>query len=388
MVKRVSLVVSGILIGACAGYFITFYIPRITIQQIITPLAQFKLSSPKKQVIGFLPYWLLDKASPDYSPYITTLTYFGLSVDNDGTILKLTNPQELQPGWSALKSGKVDPFLQNAKKHTITRSLLLDTGDSNTINILMADPVVHARNLIRDVKPLLKHYSFSDLNLDIEYTQEASSTARLHFTQFIQEVRRNLDPKITLTIEVSPVDVIKKQLIDIQSVGKIADYTVIMAYDYHSTDSSVTGPVAPLFGAGVTSEYDVATAVVKAVSVIPSQKIVLGIPLYGYEWETINNIPRSAIIPGTGLSASNRRAEQFLASCASCSATFDTSAQESFLIYKDQDTKTYHQLFYPDKQATLAKVTFSSSEQLGGIALWALGYEGKTLLNPLQAYKK
>jgi spore germination protein YaaH len=71
-------------------------------------------------------------------------------------------------------------------------------------------------------------------------------------------------------------------------MSKIADNIVLMAYDYHSTSSFVTGPVAPLSGAGIMSEYDVTAAVEKTLDLIPPQKLVLGIPLYGYEWETLD----------------------------------------------------------------------------------------------------
>lgn len=387
MHQKSIIIVSGIFIGLLLGYVIIFHSPVFQLSLKI-PLSQKNREQPKKQVIGFLPYWLLDKASSDYSKYISALSFFGLPIDADGTILKLATPQQLQPGWNALHSGKVDAFLQEAKKHNETLSLVLNSGDTNTINVLMENPILHADNTMSDVQPMMRQYGFSDLNLDIEYSGEASREARMHFTQFIQEVKKHLPPKTTLTIEISTVDVIRKQLIDVQTIGKIADHIVLMAYDYHSPDSYVTGPIAPLHGAGIISEYDVATAIERTKQLIPSEKIILGVPLYGYEWETIYNLPRSATIPGTGVLASNRRTEQFLDTCSSCSATFDTDAQEAYIIYKDQDTETYHQIFYPNKKAMDSEIAFANKEQLNGIALWALGYEGKTILSPLISYAK
>lgn len=388
MMQKILLILGGIFIGFGIGYSIIFYTPLLPLQQKMIPFSGKIPSLSKKQVIGFLPYWLVDKANTGYSKYITTLTYFGLAIDSDGTILKRSNPQELQPGWNALNSGKLYPFFQSSHKQNVSLSLLIDTGNIDVINSIIANPVPNARNLVQDVKPFIRRYGFSDLNLDIEYTQEASDSARLHFIQFVQEVKKELPPHTTLTIEISPLDVIKKQLIDLPSVGKIADNIVLMAYDYHSPDSYVTGAIAPLFGAGTLAEYDVATAVEKARQLIPSPKIILGIPLYGYEWETIGTIPHSAIIPDTGVLASNNRVEQLLDTCASCSAKYDTEAQEAYLVYKDASDQTYHQIFYPDKKTTSAKITFANQQQLGGIALWALGYEGNTLLTPLTMYKK
>ena len=161
-----------------------------------------------------------------------------------------------------------------------------------------------------------------------------------------------------------------------------------MGYDYHYTGSYVTGPVAPLYGAGSTAEFDIQTAIEKAQRIMPKEKIILGMPLYGYEWESINNSPRSGIIPGTGLIASNLRVEQLLASCATCSGGFDEEAQETYIVYKDEKTNTYHQIFYPDKKSSLAKISFAENNHTGGIALWALGYEGATILEGIADYNK
>ena len=153
-----------------------------------------------------------------------------------------------------------------------------------------------------------------------------------------------------------------------------------------TASSFVTGPVAPLSGAGVMSEYDVTAAVEKTLDQMPPQKLVLGIPLYGYEWETLTQIPRSAVIPNTGVAASNRRAEELLSSCSSCSATLDKEADEKYISYFDQNVGDYHTIFYPDMDSTKAKINLANKFQLGGLALWALGYEGNSILNPLASY--
>jgi len=62
-------------------------------------------------------------------------------------------------------------------------------------------------------------------------------------------------------------------------------------------------------------------------------------------------------------------------------------SRESYLIYHNQATNTYHQIFYPDEGAMAAKVELAKKYNIGGVALWALGYEGKTILNPLIEYK-
>lgn len=364
-----------------------------TLLLLFTPLKDLSLEQnqvviQKNIVIGFLPYWLTDKARSDYSDSVTRLTYFDLTLDTDGKILHLDNPTEEEPGWHALNSGKMDSFFQKAKKDGMSTSLTVFSGNNETIDSVMNDPITHANNLAQDVIPLMKTYGFSDLNLDIEKTNQASPEARLHFTQFVKTLKNQLATHKagTLTLDVTGYDVVKKNLIDVQAVGQIADYIVLMTYDYHFAGSDVTGPVAPLYGAGTISEYDVATAAQKALQMMPSKKIILGVPLYGYEWETITDLPRSAVIPSSGVVASSERVQQLLTDCSNCIASFDAVAQEPYITYKDQQTGTYHQIFFPNQEAIQAKTTFAQKNKLGGIALWALGYEDMGLLDPLQTY--
>lgn len=375
--RQKAVIFLGLFLGLLVGYFLAFrlhYLPQTLIKQ-------------DKEIVGFLPYWLLSRAQNDYSKNITTLSYFALTIDSDGKILKLSNPQEKEPGWYALESGKVKPFFNNAKKNNISLSLTIFAGDPESIDTLLSDPVPHAKNLVQDITPLINKYGFSDLNLDIEKADVASEEARLNFTKFAQEIKNGLPKEMTLTVDISPTAFIKNYLIDPKATSSLVDYFLVMGYDYHYQNSFVTGPVAPLFGAGTISEFDIQIAIKKALNIMPAKKIILGVPLYGYEWETISDNPRAAVIPGTGMTASNRRVEQLLNDCATCSAKFDNIAKEFYVVYKDVTTNTYHQIYYPNKQIMSSKISFVRQNNLGGIGLWALGYEGKTILDPLEDYK-
>ena len=379
MYKKIILALLGIIAGIGVG---------ISTTKLETLPFHAKKQVPK-QVIGFLPYWQLDKANPNEIEDITTLTYFGLTVDGNGHIVKLAKEQEEDPGWYQLHSDKLASYFAKARENNISLSLLISSGDSNAINQMVAKPQEHAKTLINDVAPLRKKYHFSDLNLDIEDTGHASPAAQKNFTQFVTAVKKQLDTQKlgTLTVEISPTDVIKYNLINVSEVTPFANSIVLMAYDFHATESYVTGPIAPLSGAGIDSEYDVTTAVEKTLQSVPSEKLLLGMPLYGYEWETLNTAVRSAIIPGSGVLASDHRMESFLPSCASCNTFFDREAQEVFVVYKDEKTGAYHQFTFPNIQSVVSKITYSDKEHLGGVALWALGYEGGSMLDPLADYR-
>jgi len=354
--------------------------------QKVTPV---NIIIPHREVIGFLPYWLISQAQTDYSSYLTTLNYFALTIGSDGTLKQYTRPGETEPGYLALVSGKADAFLALAQAKNLKLSLTVFSGNDDDIYELLKDPQISAQNLVSEITPVMQQYGFTDLNLDIEQVKDASPAARLAFTQFVTTVKNQLDPQIikTLSLDVTASSFVKDtHLTDPLTLAPLVDQIIIMAYDYHYIGSLVTGPVAPLDGAGTISEYDVKTAVTEALKIVPAKKIVLGVPLYGYGWESLSNQPRSAVMPGSGFVISNKKAEELLAGCATCSAQFDNTDQETHFSYLNQDTGTYSQIFYPDQTAVKAKISLAKQHDLGGLALWALGYEGNTILSPLASY--
>ncbi|MBP7967509.1 hypothetical protein KAZ66_04515 [Candidatus Woesebacteria bacterium] len=386
MLKTI-LIIIGLISGVATGYF--FLQPKQL--QILTHEVEeiVPVMENEKIVLGFLPYWLLNNANKDYTPYVNTLAYFALSLEGDGTIQKYTAPGESEPGWYTLQQGKAPAYLKKAKGEGMDLSLVIFSGDEETIAQLLTEPKQHASNMMKEVLPLMEEHHFTDLNIDIESVKLATDDERERFRIFMQEVKDQLDEANagTLSIDASPTVFIKSYLVNPETIAPLVDTFVIMGYDYHYQGSSVTGPVAPLGGAESISEFDTVTGVRLAVQAMPAEKIVLAIPLYGYEWETLDRFNRAATIPGSGITASNRRVEELIASCDNCRVEKEAEGKESYVVYENTETGTYHQIFYPDEDATVEKITLANTYNLGGIGLWALGYEGDTILNPLKQYK-
>ncbi len=315
--------------------------------------------SIKPVVIGFLPYWLLAKADKNYDRYFTDLSYFSLTIAADGSIKKFDKPGELEPGWNALNSLDI----KNAKELTIFSSTF--------------SPSMNAATLAAELKPIMADHGFTRLNLDIEDVSPASPEAQLIFTEFVKTLKQNIP--WPLSIDVSPTDLIQERLIKIESIEPYVDKIILMTYDYHYSGSLVTGPVAPVGGYDKTAEYDVESAIKIALNTLPKEKIILGVPLYGYEWETLSPDDRAGVIPGSGQVASNSRV-------ATVSAIFDEEAQENHAVYFDDSTLTYHQIFFPTEKSVQAKIDLVKKYELGGLAFWAVGYDGPTILQPLVKY--
>ena len=109
---------------------------------------------------------------------------------------------------------------------------------------------------------------------------------------------------------------------------------------------------------------------------VQSEKIILGIPFYGYEWIVEDgNDPQSFTIPKTGQTATYERITNLLAT-PTIKTHWDAAALSPYLRF---DVKGKHHIIYYDNALSLAyKLQLVRQANLGGIAIWALGYEGST----------
>ncbi len=373
----------------CVGLSAGYVAAKQQSNGLISPIGLPLLQTQTKESIGFLPYWLLSSAKENYAPYITTLTYFGLTMGGDGHIITKTSPSESEPGWHSLNVGRANNLLASAKQNHLKLSLLIFASKENDIYSFLSSPESSAENLVRDIIPIMQQHGFSDLNLDIESISNASESARRQFITFVSSVNQQLKNQgpYTLSADITASDAIRNKLINVPELATIVDRVIIMTYDYHYMGSTVSGPVSPLSGGELVYEYDVAMAIRESKKYVPSHKLILGIPLYGYEWETITTATGSAVLPGSGLTASTARVEKLLKTCTTCTTSYLSIGQEAYTLFPDPKRPTYHVIYYPTAKSTESKIVLAETEKLGGVAVWALGYEDNTILEPLRKYR-
>ncbi len=383
-------IVLGFFCSAVLGYFggtlALHYLPKLTSNSE----ALLQLEGMRRPIIqGYLPYWLIDKSATDYSSTLTDIAYFGLIVNGDGTIVTQTNPNETEPGWLALSKDNLKTKLNNAEASGVNRSLLLQSGDENAITKLITDPVAHAKVLMSQVEPIMDNHRFKDITIDIESSRQATESEQQQFTLFVKTLSMlaHEHNRGNVYIDIPVYAYLKPTIYDPARLPSTVDYVVLMAYDYHYRSSYVVGPVAPIDGGQVAWENDVDKAVKMALTTMKPEQLLLGVPLYGYEWETMTATAGAPIIPASGVTASNQRINDLLQSCTNCTVDRNPLSQELEIAYFDQTTQSFHQIAIGDKQTMESKVALAKKYKLAGVALWALGYEDSQLLSPLADYK-
>lgn len=414
--KYISIVLTCGVVGVVTALILLWIIPRQTLPD--SPLLQ-TLGIRKPMILGFLPYWLLDSSSSESLQQLNRVTYFGLVVNDDGTVVQQSKPGEAEPGWHKLDNGEFSEKMKTISKGSADYSLLIHQSNEASISALIKNPELHAQNLVSAVEPIMKQYGFVDLNLDIESFREASPEAQANMTTFLQTVKKEMVDRDlgTLTTELTVSSLFGDKLMNPIEVGEISDHVVIMAYDYRYTGSFLSGAVAPTGGGGEKIEYDIDTSLKLATEQIPSEKILLGIPLYGYEWETLSYQPESPVIPGTGKSATINRVTALLQRCGetskdspptvtlsteeviessdsaspgplSCIKGRDELTGSPYLILPPNEDSSIQQIYYEDEQSLQKKLQLANKYRLGGIAFWAIGYETPEFLKPIEQYER
>jgi len=103
-----------------------------------------------------------------------------------------------------------------------------------------------------------------------------------------------------------------------------------------------------------------------AVSVIPRKKIMMGIPLYGYDW-TLPYLPKGEFAESIGcLEAVVRAANE------GAIIKFDIKAQSPYYNYFDK-AQAEHVVWFEDARSIRAKFLLANEYALRGVSYWSLG---------------
>jgi spore germination protein YaaH len=146
-----------------------------------------------------------------------------------------------------------------------------------------------------------------------------------------------------------------------------------MTYDYHLPGGLKAGPNSPLRGAGELFQHDILTNLAEITSLVPSHQILLGIPFYGYEWST-DSSEKYSPTQSRGSVASLERIESLIKE-NTLELLWDRNSLTPYAIRREED-KIVSQIYYESVDSIKLKLELVRSAGLGGIAIWALGYEG------------
>jgi len=220
---------------------------------------------------------------------------------------------------------------------------------------------------INQLESLIKKYGFDGINLDIE---EVYTWDRDKFSLLVKELYQRLDPqgyKVTVCVPAKTWDDPSNTWsgpFDYSAIGQYAHYVVIMSYDEHGYYSD-PGPVA---------SYGWVEDVVKfAVQNISPEKILMGVPGYGFDWEAGSFYP-------TYLSYSQA---MNIAVSKEAIIRWDDYGKVPYFYYWNSWKE--HQVWFENASSLTHKLDIVNRYALKGIAIWRLGMEDPQIWNVLNS---
>ncbi len=308
------------------------------------------------EIFGFAPWWNLAQEQAFNVKAMTTLAYFSVDINPDGTA------DESGSGWNGYQSQALSDLVTRAHSANDRVVLTATCFDQHSLDQLASDPNVPAL-LGATLVQLVSAKNLDGVNIDFEGRgpQDQRGLDNL-ITQLSTELRAaNPHWQVTISTYASSAGD-TNGFYDIPGLNKAVDGFFVMAYDMHSP--STPSPNAPLTGPGNSDSVDLA----EYAAVVPRSKIILGVPYYGYDWPTAGpDAGAAAIGPASPVTYAQVAA-------ANSASYWDGASQTPWTAY--QQGTQWHQVYFDDATSLALKARLANAYHIAGLGVWALGMDG------------
>jgi len=308
------------------------------------------------EVFGYAPYWTLPSASRFDVTDLTTLAYFSVDANADGSL------DQSGPGWNGYQSQDLVDLVTRAHAAGDRVVLTVTCFDQGSLDRITSDPTAPAR-LSAALVAALQAKNLDGVNFDFEGLGSADQAGLTNLVTQVSAALHGADPhwQVTMATYASAAGD-PGGFYDVAAVAPAVDAFFVMAYDMNSrTQPSAT---SPLVGPGFTD----ATALEQFLKVVPASKVILGLPYYGYDWPTVDGSPTS---PATGPESPL----SYAAIAAAGHPTYwDPVTDTPWTAY--QVGGQWHRTYFDDPTSLALKAQLANFFHIAGVGIWALGMDG------------
>ena len=321
--------------------------PQIPNPNLIFPGQQINIPTPTKPTIEVNGYAIANISQTTLGnvlPYLTYLSIFSYQVKSDGT---LTNLYENNIIDTSRQAG-VAPLM-----------VITNIGDSGGFNSELAHTVltneIVKNNLINVINTTIKSKNYYGINIDFEYVYPEDKQA---YMQFLQELKSSLGD-IFMSVAVAPKYRDNQMGLlyeahDYATIGSIADRVIIMTYEWGYVYGE---PMA------IAPKKEVEAVVKYALTRIPSEKILMGMPNYAYDW----TLPWEK---GNRANTISNREALNLALDTGSNIQFDTTSQAPYFKYSKGGIE--HIVWFEDALSIASRIALVEEYNLAGLSYWTV----------------
>ncbi|NCN52265.1 hypothetical protein GW943_00420 [Candidatus Parcubacteria bacterium] len=264
------------------SYIGVFVVSLLTVSSFGVGTVNAATTTGDLEVAGWVPYWqetLGTKSARLHMSSLDMIFPFGFTIKSDGTLKDLAGLDESK--WKRL--------IRQADRDNTDVIPSIMSSDGQVLNRILSNTRSRTAH-IAEIKKMVEDGRYA--GVDIDYEGKLAET-NPYFSLFLKELKAAIGSKtLVCTIEPrTPPESLYKVVPatinysnDYKAIATHCDRVVIMAYDQQRADLSLNNARkgAPYFP---VSDIDwVRKVVAFALKDIPADKIMLGIPTYGYHY--------------------------------------------------------------------------------------------------------
>ncbi len=326
-------------------------------------------------VAGYHPYWAAGAWRSYPWDVLDQLYYFEIEAGPDGSLSD-------RHGWPE----EARPLLDRARSVGASLVPTVSMHGAAEFSELFGSPANVAR-LVDQVMGLLSATpGLGGVHLDFEVFDSVDVGVRDGYTAFVAGLRRRLsetDPALSLSIFTLAFD--DDDAYNERALAELSDFLVVQGYDLHHQTDAHAGPLASLRGWDRLNWESIVGRFARLG--VPPRKIVMAVPLFGYEWPVVSAEPgaetrgEAVILPLAPaadvvpeLPRAPAQAERY--------GVLRDPAGTPYYVFQDADG--WHQGWFEDAESLRAKYAFVREHGLGGVALFPLAYGDAAMWNELR----
>ncbi len=277
-------------------------------------------------------------------PYLTFLTIFTYGFTNNGDLIA---PDDTELIELALSYGTAPVMLVS----TLTEN---GTFSNQLADVLLGSEELKQR-LINNIIRTMEEKGYKALDIDFEFLP---ASRRESYIAFMAELTERLNARgmytlIALAPKTSSAQTgLLYEAHDYYGLGRASNFSLLMTYEWGYTYGPPM-PVAPLPNVEAVISY--------GVSEIAPQKILMGIPLYGYDW-------RLPYVKGTMARSISPVEAVEIALKYRTDIQYDDYRQAPFFYYTHDGIQ--HVVWFENMRSINAKLDIVENYSLAGMGLW------------------
>lgn len=237
---------------------------------------------------------------------------------------------------------------------------------------------------IKSIILYLELYNLDGIDIDWEYPTKSElgmTKSNEKDTKNFVSLMKEIDDELTKLEKknnkkyylsfASPVHDWTINIFAVEKVSKYVDYIYIMGYDYNGQWSTVTGHHSNLYRNKKSAiKENTCDGVKSYLKVCPANKLVVGVPAYGYAWKGVNlqndglfSPVTSSISPDEMNLVYNNIKDNFI-NKNGYKRYWDDKSKSAYLYNGDIF------ITYEDTEAIVNKANFVKEKNLGGLMYW------------------